>query len=138
MAKGAKTFKGIAKRVRTTATGKLMHGRPFSNHFMSKKRASRKRTFAHMQHGRRRSYRLGKQAVTKALQYATRDRRTRKRDFRSLWITRINNAVREHGLTYGGFINTLKKASIDLDRKTLSELAVNHPATFKALVEKLK
>lgn len=91
-----------------------------------------------MQHGRRRSYRLGKQAVTKALQYATRDRRTRKRDFRSLWITRINNAVREHGLTYGGFINNLKKASIDLDRKTLSELAVNHPATFKALVEKLK
>lgn len=91
-----------------------------------------------MQHGRRRSYRLGKQAIIKALQYATRDRHNRKRDFRALWITRINNAAREHEMTYAGLMHALKGAGIKLDRKTLSELAVSHRSTFKALVQKLK
>src|SRR5271169_8203 len=81
------------------------------------------------------NYRIALERVEKGLQYAYRDRRNRKRDFRALWITRINAGVREHGLTYGRFINGLKRAGIGLDRKQLSELAANEPAIFKTLVE---
>ena len=91
-----------------------------------------------MQHNRTRSYRLAKQAVIKALQYAYRDRRNKKRDLRGLWITRINAAVRELGSTYGKFISGLKKANIQLDRKVLSELAVNEPKAFAEIVKKTK
>lgn len=91
-----------------------------------------------MQHARTRSFRLAKQGVIRALQYAYRDRRNRKRDFRGLWITRINAAARENGTTYGQLINGLKKASIELDRKILSELAVNEPAAFVAIVKSVK
>jgi large subunit ribosomal protein L20 len=94
-----------------------------------------KRQTKGMQHGSRRSYRLGKQAVNRSLQYAYRDRRNRKRDFRKLWIQRINAAAREHGTTYSRLINQLKKASIELDRKSLSELAVNHPSAFADIVK---
>ena len=78
------------------------------------------------------------QAVEKASAYAYRDRRVKKRSFRSLWIQRINAGVREFGLTYSFFINGLKSKGINLDRKVLSELAVNEPKTFKNLVEKVK
>lgn len=88
-----------------------------------------------MQHNRTRSYRLAKQAVIRALQYSYRDRRNKKRDLRGLWITRINAAAREHGVTYGNFIAGLKKANIELDRKVLSELAVNEPAAFAEIVK---
>jgi len=88
-----------------------------------------------MQHARRRSYRLAKQGVIRALQYAYRDRRNFKRDVRSLWITRINAATREHGMSYSVFMNKLKAAKVDLDRKSLAELAVKEPKAFKALVE---
>jgi large subunit ribosomal protein L20 len=88
-----------------------------------------------MQHNRRTSYRMAKQGVIRALQYQYRDRRNRKRDFRRLWITRINAGVREHGITYSAFINNLSKANITLDRKTLAELAVNEPAAFEAVVK---
>ncbi len=81
-------------------------------------------------------FRVAKQAVIKADQYAYRDRRQRKRDFRSLWIQRINAAAREHGLSYSRFINGLKKAEIGVDRKMLAELAVNDKAAFKVLAEK--
>lgn len=91
-----------------------------------------------MQHNRTRSFRLAKQAVTRALQYAYRDRRNKKRDFRSLWITRINAAARELGTTYGKLMSGLKKANIELDRKTLSELAVSEPAAFAEIVKKAK
>lgn len=91
-----------------------------------------------MQHNRTRSYRLAKQAVIRALQYAYRDRRNKKRDLRGLWITRINAAAREHGVTYGNFIAGLKKANIELDRKVLAELAVNEPAAFAAIVKSVK
>ncbi|MFU8876907.1 MAG: 50S ribosomal protein L20 [Wenzhouxiangellaceae bacterium] len=84
---------------------------------------------------RRKVYRVAKQAVIKAGQYAYRDRRQRKRDFRSLWIQRINAAAREHGLSYSRFINGLKKAEIEIDRKMLAELAVNDKVAFKALAE---
>jgi large subunit ribosomal protein L20 len=85
---------------------------------------------------RRKVFRVAKQAVIKAGQYAYRDRRQRKRDFRGLWIQRINAAAREHGLSYSRFINGLKKAEIGIDRKMLAELAVNDKVAFKALAEK--
>lgn len=83
----------------------------------------------------RSSIKRGKQAVTKALENATRDRRDRKRTFRQLWNARINAAARLNGTTYSRLIAGLKKANITLDRKILSELAVNEPAAFKAVVE---
>ena len=88
-----------------------------------------------MQHNRTRSFRLAKQGVIRALQYAYRDRRNRKRDLRRLWITRINAAARENGTTYGKLIAGLKKANIELDRKTLAELAVNEPQAFSAVAK---
>jgi large subunit ribosomal protein L20 len=81
-------------------------------------------------------YRIALQRVEKALQYAYRDRRNKKRTFRGLWIQRINAATRELGLTYSMFINGLTKAAVIVDRKAMAELAVNEPAAFKALVEK--
>ena len=81
------------------------------------------------------TFRAAKQRVDKNMQYACRDRRTRKRAFRSLWIQRINAAVREHGLTYSQFVNGMKKAGIEIDRKVLSDIAVREPGAFKALVD---
>lgn len=88
-----------------------------------------------MTRSNRSSYKRGKQAVTKALQFATRDRKNRKRTFRELWNTRINAAVRLRGTTYSKFIAALKGANIILDRKILSELAVNEPKAFEAVVK---
>lgn len=86
-------------------------------------------------YGRRKNtFRVANQAVEKAGQYAYRDRRTKKRNFRSLWIQRINAATRELGLTYGRFINGLGRAGIEVDRKVLADLAVREPEAFKALV----
>jgi len=86
-------------------------------------------------YGRRKNtIRTAKAAVDKAAQYAYRDRKNRKRSFRALWIQRINAAVREHGLTYGVFMNGLKNAGVTLDRKSLSELAIASPAAFATLV----
>ena len=85
---------------------------------------------------RKNTIRVAKQAVEKAMQYAYRDRRKRKSDFRGLWIQRINAGVRMHGMTYSQFIAGLKKSSVEIDRKILAELAVNQPDAFKALVEK--
>ena len=88
-------------------------------------------------YGRRKNvFRVAVQAVERGMQYAYRDRRKRKSDFRGLWIQRINARVRMHGMTYSQFIDGLKKATIEIDRKILAELAVNQPETFKALVEK--
>ena len=83
-------------------------------------------------------FRIALEKVEKALQYAYRDRRTKKRDFRGLWIQRINAAVREHGLVYSQFMGGLKKAKINIDRKMLSELAIKEPKAFKEIVEKAK
>ncbi|NLY17458.1 MAG: 50S ribosomal protein L20 [Clostridiaceae bacterium] len=84
------------------------------------------------------SYRIANQAVMKSLVYAYRDRRAKKRDFRKLWITRINAAARMNGLTYSRFMNGLKKAGIELNRKVLADMAVNDAAGFASLVEKVK
>jgi large subunit ribosomal protein L20 len=89
--------------------------------------------------GRRKNvYRIAKQAVMKAGQYAYRDRRTRKRVFRALWITRINAAARELGLTYSTFMNGLKKAAIEIDRKVLADLAVFDKPAFAAIAEQAR
>ena len=89
--------------------------------------------------GRRKNvFRIAKQAVMRAGQYAYRDRKNKKRTFRALWIQRLNAAVREHGLTYSRFINGLAKSGIVVDRKALSELAIHEPASFAAVVEKAK
>lgn len=91
-----------------------------------------------MQHNRTRSFRLAKQAITRALQYAYRDRRNKKRDLRALWITRINAAARENGTTYGKLIAGLKTSGVELDRKILAELAVSAPNAFAAVVKAVK
>ncbi len=82
------------------------------------------------------NFRIAIEKVEKALRYAYRDRRARKGEFRALWIQRINAGVREHGLTYARFMNGLKRAGIELDRKQLSELAATEPSVFKSLVDK--
>lgn len=87
-----------------------------------------------MQRAPRKSIKLAKQAVVRSLQYSYRDRRNRKRDMRRLWITRINASARENGTTYGTLIADLKKKNVELDRKTLSELAVNEPKVFSDLI----
>jgi large subunit ribosomal protein L20 len=81
------------------------------------------------------NFRIAIEKVEKALQYAYRDRRVRKRNFRALWIQRINAGARQNGLTYSRFMNGLKKAGIELDRKVLSDIATREPATFKTLVD---
>ena len=89
------------------------------------------------QWGRRKNtIRVARQAMEKAMQYAYRDRRTKKRDFRSLWIQRINAGVRAEGLTYSKFINGLNKSGIKLDRKILAEIAYDNPEAFKTIVKK--
>jgi len=81
------------------------------------------------------SFRPALQRVEKALQYAYRDRRNKKRDFRGLWIQRINAGVREHGLTYSQFMDGMKKAGVELDRKVLADIAMHEPESFKRLVQ---
>jgi large subunit ribosomal protein L20 len=84
------------------------------------------------------AYRIALEKVEKALRYAYRDRRNKKRDFRGLWIQRINAGAREHGLTYSQLINGLKRAGIELDRKVLSDLAIREPEAFAAIVAQAK
>ena len=84
---------------------------------------------------RRNVFRVATQAVDKAQEYATRDRKVRKRNFRALWIQRINAAAREHGMTYSQFMDGIHKAQIEVDRKVLADLAVREPEAFKALVD---
>lgn len=89
--------------------------------------------------GRRKSvFKLAKQAVIKAGQYAYRDRRNKKRDFRALWIVKINAAARQYGMSYSQFIKKLADSEIQINRKILADFAQNEPETFKAIVEKLK
>jgi large subunit ribosomal protein L20 len=87
---------------------------------------------------RKNIYRVAVQAVEKAEQYGYRDRRTKKRNFRALWIQRINAATREQGMTYGKFIHGLAKAGIEVDRKVLADIAIQDPTAFTALTEKAK
>lgn len=90
-------------------------------------------------YGRRKNvWTVAKNAVEKAMLYAYRDRRTKKRNFRSLWITRINAGARQHGMSYSQFMGKVKSNNIELNRKVLADLAMNNPEAFKAVVEKIK
>jgi len=88
--------------------------------------------------GRKNLYRVARESVEKGLLHAYRDRKTKKREFRSLWIVRINAAVRSFGITYSQFINGMKKAGIDLDRKVLADMAYHDPAAFSKIIETVK
>jgi len=89
--------------------------------------------------GRRKNvWTVAKNAVEKGLVYAYRDRKAKKRDFRTLWIARINAGARLHGMSYSEFMGKIKKAGIDLNRKVLADLAMNHPSAFEAVAKKLK
>ena len=104
-------------------------------------RAKHKKVFKAVkgQWGRRKNtIRVAKQAMEKAMQYAYRDRKAKKRDFRSLWIQRINAGVRSEGMTYSKFINGLNKSGVKLDRKVLADLAYDHPEAFKTIVKKVQ
>ena len=91
------------------------------------------------QFGRRKNvFTVAKNALEKGLKYAYRDRRNKKRTFRSLWINRINAAAREHGMSYSEFMGNLKKKNIDINRKVLADMAMNNPNAFKAVVDQLK
>jgi large subunit ribosomal protein L20 len=90
------------------------------------------------QGARSRTFKVARETVEKALEYAYRDRKQKKRQFKKLWIVRINAAAREHGITYSRFMNGLKKAEIELDRKVLAQLALEDPAAFAKLVETAK
>ncbi len=105
------------------------------------KRARRKKVMkkAKGYFGRRKNvWTVAKNAVEKAMSYSYRDRRNKKRTFRSLWITRINAGAREHGMSYSQFMGGLKKSGIELNRKVLADLAMNHPEAFEAIVKKVK
>ena len=89
--------------------------------------------------GRRKNvWTVAKNAVEKAMLYAYRDRRTKKRNFRSLWITRINAGARQHGMSYSQFMGKVKANNIELNRKVLADLAMNNPEAFKAVIQKIK
>jgi len=105
------------------------------------KRARRKRILKQAKGyfgSRKNVYTVAKNAVEKAMIYAYRDRKQNKRNFRGLWIQRINAGAREHGMSYSQFMGKIKANNIDLNRKVLADLAMNHPEAFKAIVEKIK
>ena len=109
------------------------------NNVASKRRRKKVLKAAKGYFGRRKNvYTVAKNAVEKGLQYAYVGRKRKKRDFRRLWIQRINAAVREHGMSYSVFINKLNQNNINLDRKVLADLAMNNPVAFKAIVDKVK
>jgi len=109
------------------------------NHVASRARRKKVLKMAKGYFGRRKNvWTVAKNAVEKGLGYAYRDRKVKKREFRSLWIQRINAGAREHGLSYSQFMGKLAGAKIDLNRKVLADLAMNHPDAFKAVVDQLK
>lgn len=109
------------------------------NNVASRARRKRVMELAKGYFGRRKNvWTVAKNAVEKGLVYAYRDRKAKKRDFRALWIARINAGARLHGMSYSEFMGKIKKAGIDLNRKVLADLAMNHPTAFEAVVKKLK
>jgi large subunit ribosomal protein L20 len=109
------------------------------NHVASRARRKKMMKLAKGYFGRRKNvWTVAKNAVEKGMQYAYRDRKAKKREFRALWIQRINAGVREHGLSYSQFMGKLTAAGIEINRKVLADLAMNEPAAFKAIVEKVK
>ena len=139
-----KSHSGAKKRFKLTSKGKVKAHHAFTSHNMGKKAAKRKRrlgreTTLERAKGYRgeahSSYKRAKEAVMKADSYAYRDRRNRKRDFRRLWISRINAAARQEGMTYATFMHGLKLAGIELDRKVLADIAVRDADTFRRFAD---
>ncbi|MBK7653602.1 MAG: 50S ribosomal protein L20 [Flammeovirgaceae bacterium] len=109
------------------------------NNVASRARRKRVMELAKGYFGRRKNvWTVAKNAVEKGLVYAYRDRKAKKRDFRTLWIARINAGARLHGMSYSEFMGKVKKTGIDLNRKVLADLAMNHPTAFEAVIKKLK
>jgi len=109
------------------------------NHVASRARRKRFMKLAKGYFGRKKNvWTVAKNAIEKGLGYAYRDRKQKKREFRGIWIARINAAARIHGLSYSEFMGKLKKAGVDLNRKVLADLAMNHPAAFEAVLNKVK
>lgn len=109
------------------------------NHVASRARRKQTMKLAKGYWGRRKNvWTVAKNAIEKGLQYAYRDRKVKKREFRALWIQRINAGVREYGMSYSQFMGALKAAKIEINRKVLADLAMNHPAAFKAVVDQVK
>lgn len=110
-----------------------------TNSVASRARRKRVMKMAKGYYGRRKNvWTVSKNAVEKGLVYAYRDRKQKKRNFRSLWIARINAGVRQHGMSYSQFMGKLNKTDIKINRKVLADLAMNHPDAFKAIIEKVK
>src|ERR687883_360616 len=130
-----KTSRAAKKRFKVTGTGKLLRRPSMRSHLLEKKSSKRKRGYRGLKHS---SYRRAKEQVEHSLVYAYRDRKNRKREFRRLWILRINAAARQHGLSYNQFVAGCRKAEITLDRKVLADLAVSDPEAFAAVAEKAK
>src|SRR5438045_1139889 len=142
MAYKYKPNKGMKKRFRVSATGKLKHNHMFTSHLRSSRSSKRKR---HLRHagsvftgGPGPIYRAALEFTLKAGKYAYRDRRQKKRHFRTLWITRLNAALKQRGVAYNRFIPAATAAGITLNRKMLSELAISDPKAFDAIVERVK
>jgi len=162
-----KTHRGAAKRFKRTKRGKFLRSKAFKQHILSSKTTSRKRklrgttTVADVDvrklermlpykrkkllglakgyyANKSKLYRAAKESVDTALKYAFVGRRRKKRDYRRLWVVRINAAAREHGITYGQLISGLKNAGVALDRKSLSELATSNPSAFAVLARQAK
>jgi len=134
-----KTKSSAKKRFRITATGKVKMPQAGKRHGMIKRSNAQIRRQRKGFYGRKKNtIRTAKQSVEKSFQYSYRDRRQKKRNFRSLWIQRINAGVREQGLTYSKFINGLNKTKISIDRKILADLAYQNPEAFKSIVKKVQ
>ena len=109
------------------------------NHVASRARRKKMMKLAKGYFGRRKNvWTVAKNAIEKGLLYAYRDRRAKKREFRSLWIQRINAGARQHGLSYSALMGAISKSGIELNRKVLADLAMNHPEAFKAVVDQVK
>lgn len=109
------------------------------NHVASRARRKKMMKLAKGYFGRRKNvWTVAKNAIEKGLQYAYRDRRAKKREFRSLWIQRINAGARQHGLSYSALMGAINKSGVELNRKVLADLAMNHPEAFKAVVDQVK
>src|SRR5680860_1170365 len=133
-----KTHKGMKKRSKVTSKGKILRGRSFSSHLLTKKRSKVLGEAKGYRGLKKSSHRRAKEQLLKSKTYAYRDRKARKREFRRLWITRINAGARQHDMSYNEFVHGLKEANIDLDRKVLADLAVNEPEVFAEIANVAK
>src|SRR5436190_2224637 len=136
-----KTNSSAKKRFKVTGSGEITYQKSFKRHILTKKSKKRKRILKQAKgfYGKRKNvYTVAKNIVEKGMTYSYVGRKNKKREYRQLWIARINAAVRAEGLTYSEFIHKLNEKGIDLNRKILADLAMNNPETFKNLVAEVK